>query len=96
MFVVIIHFPSIKEGKGAEFLEWFARSNKKFAEHAGFVGRRLLKPVTGGAYTAVMELKSREAFEAMRQTTGHDEAARQIASLLDGQPTIEQYEVIIG
>jgi len=29
MFVVLISFPPIKEGKDAEFREWFAWSNEK-------------------------------------------------------------------
>ncbi len=33
MFIVIISFPPIKPGKDDEFREWFAWSNKEFANH---------------------------------------------------------------
>jgi hypothetical protein len=44
MFVAIINFPPIKEGKDAEFREWFAWSNEVFANQGGLIKRRLLKP----------------------------------------------------
>ena len=53
MFIVIINFPPIKAGKDEEFREWFAWSNKEFAKSAGFISRRLLKPVKGGNYAAL-------------------------------------------
>jgi hypothetical protein len=37
MFVVISNFPSIKEGKDAEFREWFAWTNKEFAKFKGLL-----------------------------------------------------------
>ena len=55
MFVVIINFPPIKAGKDVEFQEWFSWSNKEFAKHKGFINRRLLKPLKGGSYAAVIE-----------------------------------------
>ncbi len=96
MFVVIIHFPPVKEGKDAEFLEWFAWSNDEFAKHKGFLGRRLLRPAGGGTYVAIMEHKSKDTFAAIQCTPEHDEAARRIASLLDGRPDLQQYEVVVG
>lgn len=94
MLVVIIHFPPIKEGKEAEFLAWFAWSNREFAKHEGFVGRRLLTPIAGGTYTAVVEHESRETFAMVQRAPGHGEAAARVASLIEGQPKIEQYEVV--
>ena len=55
MFVVIINFPPIREGKDAEFREWFAETNKQFGNFKGFVRRRLLQPVKGGTYAAIVE-----------------------------------------
>ena len=95
MFVVIVHFPPIREGKEAQFLEWFARSNEKFSMFDGFLGRRLLKASDGRSYAALIETESREAFAAMQGAPGHDEAARQVASLLDGTPAVEQYELVL-
>jgi hypothetical protein len=37
MFIVIISFPPIKPGKDEEFREWFAWSNKEFANHKGLI-----------------------------------------------------------
>jgi heme-degrading monooxygenase HmoA len=60
MFVVIINFPPIKEGKDDEFREWFAWTNKEFANYEGVIARRLLKPVKGGKYAAIVEHESKE------------------------------------
>ncbi len=96
MFVVIINFPPVKEGKDDEFLEWFAWTNRKFGSYKGFRGRRLLKPVKGGNYAAIVEHESHETFMAMNESPAHAEAARRLASLLDGSPTPQFYEIVIG
>jgi heme-degrading monooxygenase HmoA len=44
MFIVIISFPSIKDGKDADFQQWFASSNQTFSNFKGFISRKLLKP----------------------------------------------------
>ena len=95
-FVVIINFPPIKKGRDAEFREWFAWSNKEFARHRGFIGRRLLEPTEGGDYAAIVEHESRETFMDMHNSPGHDEAARRVGPLFDGNPTPRFYEVIVG
>jgi heme-degrading monooxygenase HmoA len=96
MFMVIINFPPIREGKDAEFLEWFSWSNKEFAKHKGFINRRLLKPLKGGPYAAVVEHESYETFIAMNTSPVHDEAGKRVGLLLDGHPTPQFYEVIAG
>ena len=96
MFVVIINFPPIKAGKDADFLEWFASTNKIFANHKGFVARRLLKPVKDGNYAAIVEHESQETFMAMHNSPAHDEASKPLGLLFDGRPTPQFYEVIIG
>jgi heme-degrading monooxygenase HmoA len=96
MFVVIIKFPPIKAGKDAEFLEWFAGTNKKFANYKGFIGRRLLKPVKNGNYAAIVEHESQETFWAMHNSPAHDEASKRLGALLDGKPSPQFFEVIIG
>jgi len=73
MYVVIINFPPIKEGKEAEFRQWFAWGNKEFAKFEGLISRRLLKPVKGGNYGAIVEHESRETHMAM-----HDSPARRV------------------
>jgi heme-degrading monooxygenase HmoA len=96
MFVVIINFPPIMAGKEAEFLEWFASTNKQFANHKGFIGRRLLKPMKGGNYAAIVEHESQETFMAMHNSPAHAEAAKRVGPLFDGSPSPQFYEVIVG
>ena len=96
MFVVIISFPPIKEGKDAEFREWFAWTNNEFANYQGFIGRRLLKPVKGGNYAVIMEHESQETFMAMNNSPAHAEAGKRVGPLLGGSPSPQFYEVIIG
>ncbi len=96
MFVVIINFPAIKAGKDAEFLEWFASTNKEFANHKGFIGRRLLKPTKGGDYAAVVEHESQETFMVMHNSPAHDEASKRVGPLFDGKPSPQFFEVVTG
>ena len=95
MFVVIINFPPIKEGKDEEFREWFAWTNKEFANYKGFISRRLLKPMKGGNYAAIVEHDSQETFMAMHNSLAHAEAGKRVGLLFEGSPTPQFYEVIV-
>lgn len=92
MFTVIITFPPIKDGKEAEFQEWFASSNRAFAQFKGFRSRKLLKPLEGGEYAAIVEFENEAAFQALHGSPVHDEAGAQVGPLLDGKPTPKFYE----
>ena len=96
MFVAIISFPAIKEGKEREFEAWFAWSNNGFAREKGFIRRLLLKPLQGGAYTAILEHESKETFTAMQQSAFHAEAGKRVAPLLDGSPQPQFFEVVVA
>ena len=97
MFVVLINFPAIKEGKDTEFREWFEWSNKEFINHKGFIRRLLLKSAQGGGnYVAVVEHESRETFMAMHNSPAHEEAGKRVVLLLNGHPTPQFYEVVVG
>lgn len=96
MFVVIINFPPIRKGKDAEFQEWFAWTNREFANFKGFIGRRLLKPLEGGNYAAIVEHESHETFMAMHDSPEHAQAGERVVPLFDGNPTPQFYETIIG
>jgi heme-degrading monooxygenase HmoA len=96
MFVVVIAFPPIKEGKDAEFREWFASSNKEFSAFKGFIKRRLLRPLAGGNYAAIVEFESKDAFHAMHNSPAHDKAGERVRLLFDGNPTPHFYEIVIG
>jgi heme-degrading monooxygenase HmoA len=94
MFTVIITFPPIKEGKDAEFQAWFASSNRSFSGFKGFISRKLLKPVGGGQYAAIVEFENEAAFKAMHSSPVHDEAGEQVRPLFDGKPTPKFYEMV--
>lgn len=96
MYVVISHLPPIREGKEVEFLEWFAATALTLAGSGGLISWRLLKPVSGGAYTALIEHESQETFLAMKNSDAHAEAARRLLPLLDGPPSPQLYEVLVG
>jgi heme-degrading monooxygenase HmoA len=96
MFVVIINFPSIKEGKDTEFRDWFTLTNKEFANYKGLISRRLLKPTKDGNYAAIVEHESQETFMSMHNSPAHAEAGKRLGPLLDGSPSPHFYEVVIG
>ena len=96
MFVVIISFPPIKEGRDTEFRKWFAASTQAFSGFEGFISRRLLKPVEGGNYAAIVEFASPAAFQAMHGSLLHDEAGARVRPLFDGKPMPTFYEVLLG
>jgi len=96
MFVVIISFPPIKDGKDAEFQQWSALSNQAFSDFEGFISRKLLKPVEGGNYAAIVEFENQAAFLAMHRSPTHDEAGERVRPLFDGKPTPKFYEVVEG
>ncbi len=96
MFVALISFPPIKEGKDAEFRDWFASSNETFSHHKGFIRRTLLKPLGEGNYAAIVEFEDKAAFEAMHGSPDHDMAGKRVRPLFDGNPTPHFYEVAIG
>lgn len=96
MFVVIVDFPPIEEGRNAEFREWFVQTNIEFASHRGFISRRLLKPVKGGNYAAIVEHESQETFMAMHSTPAHAEASKRVRPMFEGNRSPRFYEVVSG
>ncbi|MBI3964062.1 MAG: antibiotic biosynthesis monooxygenase [Chloroflexi bacterium] len=93
MLVNMVQFPPIKAGKDAEFREWFAWSNRQYAEHPGFISRRLLQPRGGGNYVAIVEHETFESFMAMHTSPTQAEAHRRVEPLFDGSPSPSFYEV---
>jgi len=96
MYIVIISFPPIKDCKDADFQQWFASSNQAFSGFEGFISRRLLKPLEGGNYAAIVEFENQAAFLAMHSSSTHDEAGKRMRPLFDGKPTPKFYEVVQG
>ena len=96
MFVVIINFPPIKAGKDDEFRKWFVQTNKEFAKYKGFISRRLLKPIKGGNYAAIVEHESHATFMAMHNTPAQTEASKHVEPFFDGSRSPQFFEVITG
>jgi heme-degrading monooxygenase HmoA len=94
MFVNIVHFPKVKEGKDAEFRQWFRDSNRAYAAHRGFVRRILLRPAEGGNYVAVVEHESHETFMAMHTSPTQADLRQRVGPLLEGNPRPAFYEVV--
>ena len=96
MFIVIIDFPPIQPGKDAAFREWFVQTNAEFGKHEGFISRRLLNPLKGGNYAAIVEHESQATFMKMHDTPEHAQASERVAPLFDGRRTPRFYDVIAG
>jgi len=96
MFVNIMQFPPIHEGKDTEFREWFAWSNEQYARHKGFIRRQLLKPRKGGSYVALVEHESFETFMVMHTSPTQAEANERVKPLFEGHPTAQFYDVVEG
>jgi heme-degrading monooxygenase HmoA len=96
MFIVIISFPRIKDGKDAAFRKWFDSSNQAYSGFQGFISRRLLKPLESGNYAAIVEFENQAAFKAMHSSSIHDKEGEQVRPMFDGMPTPKFYEVIHG
>lgn len=97
MFVNLVKFPMIKDGKDAEFRQWFADSNLAYMSHPGFIRRVLLQPrETGGNYAALVEHESYETFMAMHTSDTQAGFRKRIEPLLEGNPVPEFYEVVLS
>src|SRR5688572_16579006 len=94
MLVNIVQFPKIKEGKDTEFRQWFADSNRAYADHPGFIRRILLQPREGGNYVAVVEHESYETFMAMHTSSTQAELRRRVEPLFQGDPHPAFYDVV--
>ncbi len=96
MFVNIVKFPKIIDGKDADFRQWFADSNRAYASHPGFIRRILLQPrESGGTYAAVVEHESHETFMAMHTSDDQATLRKRVQPLLDGNPQPVFYEAVI-
>lgn len=95
MFVNVVQFAPVRDGKDAEFRAWFAWSNGEYAKHEGFIRRRLLQPREGGNYLAIVEHESYATFMVMHSSPTQAEAWRRVEPLLEGGNTPAFYEVVI-
>ncbi len=95
VFVNIIQFPAVKEGKDEEFREWFEWSNKMYAKFDGFISRRLLKS-KDGKYVGLVEHETEESFMKMHLSPERQKAWEKVESLLVASPTPTFYTVILS
>jgi antibiotic biosynthesis monooxygenase (ABM) superfamily enzyme len=94
MFVNVVHFPSIVDERDCEFRQWFADSNRAYADHPGFIRRILLQPRDDGNYVAVVEHDSHETFMAMHTSPTQADLRERVQPLLDGNPDPKFYDVV--
>ena len=96
MFVNIVHFPKIKEGKDRNSGSGSPNFNRAYAEHRGFVRRILLQPQNGGNYVAIVEHESQETFMAMHTSSTQAALRLRVEPLFEGSPRPAFYDVVIG
>ncbi len=95
MFVNLVHFPPIKAGRDAEFVEWFEWSNRLLAGTKGFVRRQLWKTRDGGNYVGLVEYESYESFMVTHTDPIQHEIRQRADEVFEGNPTPAFYEVVI-
>ncbi|MFU8794633.1 MAG: antibiotic biosynthesis monooxygenase family protein [Dethiobacteria bacterium] len=96
MFINIINFPPVKDGKDEEFKNWFSWSNEQYSTHKGFISRKLLKPREGGNYVGVVEHETYDTFMAMHTSSTQAEARKRVEPLLEGNPAPHFYELVLS
>lgn len=95
MFVNVVEFPPVAEGRDAEFRAWFEWSTSVYDGFEGFVSRRLLEDSkVPGRYAAIVEHESEATFMAMHLSDARQEAWRRVEPLLTGSPTPHFYTVV--
>jgi heme-degrading monooxygenase HmoA len=96
MFTTIISFPPIKEGMDIKFQRWFVSSNQAYSAFKGFKSRKLLRPIEGGNYVAVVEFENLDGFKTMHTSNIHDKESELVQPMFNGGPKPRFYEVIQG
>jgi len=96
VFVNLIHFPPIKPGKEAAFLEWFDESNRRFSVFPGFIRRVLLRSLKTGAYIGLVEYDSKETFMAMHHSPAQAELRALARAIFEGDPDPTFHETVRG
>lgn len=95
MFVNVVEFPPLAEGRDAEFRAWFEWSTTVYAGFEGFVSRRLLEDTeVPGRYAAIVEHESEATFMAMHLSDARQEAWQRVEPLLTGPPAPHFYTVV--
>ncbi|KAF6242512.1 antibiotic biosynthesis monooxygenase [Nitrosopumilus sp. b1] len=94
MFVGIIEFPKIKQGKNNDFLKWFEWSNSEFAKFDGFISRKLLQPMGNSQkYTIILELKDESTHREIHQSPVHQKMFSRLVELIDCIPNKSFFEL---
>jgi antibiotic biosynthesis monooxygenase (ABM) superfamily enzyme len=93
MFVNLVRFPPLQEGREAAFVEWFKASNNVYRDFPGFISRRLLRS-RDGSYAALVEHESEATFMAMHTSPEREAMWAEVEPLLQGGPEPAFFEVV--
>ncbi len=85
-FVSLVFFPGIRDGKDTEFRHWFWQSGAFCAGLPEIHRRRLLWPLEGGHYAAVIE------YEGSHDLPEEGRALQWVNPLFDGDPLPRFFE----
>jgi antibiotic biosynthesis monooxygenase (ABM) superfamily enzyme len=95
VFVNVVEFPPVAEGRDADFRAWFEWSTTVYAAFEGFVSRRPLEDTkVPGRYAAIVEHDSEATFMAMHLSDARQDARQRLEPLLTGSPTPHFYTVV--
>ena len=85
MFVNVVAFPPVAEGRDADFRAWFEWSTPMYAGIEGFVSRRLLEETkVPGRYATIVEHEREATFLAMHLSDARQAAWLRVELLLTG------------
>jgi hypothetical protein len=91
-FVNLVFFPPVRQGKDSAFREWFWRSGDFCAGFSRTHRRRLLWPMQGGNYAAVLEHDGGAAPAQRQAGPGWMQASQWTRPLLDGDLRSRSFE----
>ena len=96
MFVNIMQFPPVPSDREDEYRQWFTWSNELYANHPGFIRRRLMKSRKLGNFAVLIEHESNETFMAMHTSPTQAAVHDRLNKILDGGLTAQFYEQLEG
>ena len=94
MFVNVVEFPPVAQGRDADFREWFEWSTTVYADFEGLSRRPLEDTKVPDRYAAIVEHESEATFMAMHLGDARQEAWQRVEPLLTGSPTPHLYIVV--
>jgi antibiotic biosynthesis monooxygenase (ABM) superfamily enzyme len=97
VFVNVVEFPPVAEGRDVDFRAWLEWTNSVYAEFDGSVSRRLLEDTkVPGRYAAIVEHESEATFMAMHLSDARQEAWKRAEPLTGVAEAREYVEAMLG